>query len=643
MWTQAKIVKLFLALAILLFVLSPVQPIQFVRAGADRQENDTRELSGGDEDRWEAFFAREMANYDVYGAIMIMVKDGQVVSEESYGYADAASQTPIDPRTTILRAGSVAKTITALAVLQLAEAGQLDLDADVNKYLTAFKVPETFSEPVTARQLINMTGGFDTRWVGIRATSPDRLMPLGDYLARYLPARVLPPGTIRRYNDHELALAGYLVEAISGKSYEAYVRQAIFEPLEMYDSTFLLPDSQLSRAARGYPVGADPEQPYPFSYYYLQDAPGSGFNTTGQDLSHLMLAHLQHGRYLREDGSLAQILRPETMDAMHRTAFAYHPRLAGQANSFDEKFFNGHRYLQKYGGAPGMNNAWLILPDQDLSLYLFYNSEGFGLRNLWQEEALARYLMVPGDLSVRYQPASDLEAPTARYDGLYRKISDETSETSLVKIQALVDPDLTVQVKTGANGSLQIWGRTYSAIEPDLFLGSGPNDLIYFSGEAEGPAEYLFQERTAYQRVRGLENPAVQTGLAGFGIVVFILTILVMAVRLWQRKARGYLLAGLIAGVNLVFLGGLGMLLWPVATGGDLWQFSFPPSAALRLVLFLPLATLPLTAGLLVATIAGWRRSGQPRFQRWFNPMVLAGTAAWLIFLNTWNLLGWRF
>lgn len=79
------------------------------------------------------------------------------------------------------------------------------------------------------------------------------------------------------------------------------------------------------------------------------------------------------------------------------------------------------------------------------------------------------------------------------------------------------------------------------------------------------------------------------------------------------------------------------------ATGGDIWQFSFAPSWELRLVLALPLVTLPLSAGLLFETIASWRKGTLSIGQRVFNTLVLSGATAWLLFLDTWNLLGWRF
>ncbi|HEX6306167.1 MAG TPA: serine hydrolase domain-containing protein, partial [Anaerolineales bacterium] len=388
---------------------------------------------------WDGFFRQEMEDFGVRGAVMVMVKDGEMLFSKGYGYADAAKRVPFDPEDTILRAGSIAKTVTATAVMQLAEQGKLDLDADVNDYLTRFKVPDTFAEPVTARQLINMTGGFDTRSIGIRAASAEEVQPLGEYLAERMPPRVLPPGRYRRYNDHEIALAGYLVEVVSGMPYAQYVRERIFEPLEMADSSIWLPEEQLGRAARGYPVGED--EAYPLNYYYLNDAPGAGFNSTADDMAHYMIAHLQNGAYTRSDGIPARILEAATAGAMHRTAFSYHPEMAGQANAFDEQFHNGHRYLRKSGGAPGMHNNMLLLLDQGLGFYLFYNSEGTGLRNSWQGEVLEMYFSTPGPNAALLQPAGKAGGPVSRYAGIYQEISDGTSETTIVQVQALVDPD----------------------------------------------------------------------------------------------------------------------------------------------------------------------------------------------------------
>ena len=246
--------------------------------------------------------------------------------------------------------------------------------------------------PVTARHLINMTGGFDTRWVGIRATSLGEIIPLEEYLAERMPHRVQPPGRYRRYNDHEVALAGYLVQVVSGMPYEDYVKEHIFEPLEMADSSVYLPDELLSRAARGYPVGGGAGDAYPLHYYYLNTAPGASFNTTASDMAHYLIAQVQLGRYQRSDGSTARILEDATAQELHANGFSHHRMLLGQANSFDEMSFNGQRYLRKFGGAPGMQNSLVLLPGKEMGFYLFTNTDGTGLRNEWTQRVIETYL-----------------------------------------------------------------------------------------------------------------------------------------------------------------------------------------------------------------------------------------------------------
>ncbi|HZD58245.1 MAG TPA: serine hydrolase [Anaerolineales bacterium] len=592
---------------------------------------------------WDTFFSREMGALGVYGAVMVIIKDGEFLFAKGYGYADAASGTPMDPSRTILRAGSIVKTVTATAVTQLAEQGKLDLDADINNYLDLFKVPGTFPEPVTARHLINMTGGFDTRSVGIRVSSAEEVKPLGQYLAERMPPRVLPPGRYRRYNDHEVALAGYLVEVVSGMSYEQYVRQHIFEPLEMTSSSILLPGDQISRLARGYPVGRGPESAYPLSYYYLNDAPGAGFNTTATDVGHYMIAHLQNGLYTRRDGTDVRILADETARHMHQTAFAYHPSQPGQANTFDEKFYDGQRYLRKQGGAPGMQNDMLLLLDQGTGFYLFSNSEGTALRNDWEAQVLKMYLSTFEPPLEQLEPLPNAGERGSDYAGIYQQISDNTSETTIVQVQALVDPDLWASVGANADGSLDIWGRRYVEVEPGVFQDPAAGGLLSFEIGDQGKANFLFDERTAYRRQALMETPSLQLGLLGFAILVFLSGLILLGFGLFRENVSARLLPGVVSALNLIFLVGLAALLMPVATGGDLWQFSFEPSIQLRLVLGIPVITALLAAGLLVETVAAWRQGRYDLTARLHNSLVLIAVVAFLYFLNTWNLLGWRF
>ncbi|MGD8750968.1 MAG: serine hydrolase [Anaerolineales bacterium] len=638
--------KMLPALLAAFLGISSTFSLPFRSAAAPESTPPTTGLTDPDEIEsfWDTFFAEGMETFGVHGAVMVMVKDGEIRFAKGYGNADADKQTPIDPEATILRTGSIAKTVTATAIFQLAERGALDLDADVNQYLTRFQVPDTFPEPVTARHLINMVGGFDTRAVGIRAPSAAELRPLGEYLAERMPPRVLPPGRYRRYNDHEIALAGYLVEVVSGMPYEAYIRQHIFDPLGMGSSSILLPDEQLPMAARGYPVGGGPQDAYPLNYYYLNDAPGAGFNTTALDMGHYLLAHLQNGATTPGDGTVVRILAEETAREMHATAYTYHPRLAGQANSFDGQFYNGHRYLRKLGGAPGMQNNLLLLFDQDMGFYLFYNSEGTALRNRWTDEVLKMYLSQPATFSVGSKTIADKDIELASsYTGTYQQVSDSTSETTIVQVRALFNPDLWVQVEAYPDGSLEIWGRRYEQIEPGLFRSADSGRLVAFERGADGEAGFLFDQRTPFQRTSWIESPKVQLGLLVFSVLVFLFGAIAGLVALLRGGGSSYTLPTLVSGLNLTFLVALILVLMPVITGGDIWQFSFEPSMMLRIVLVLPLIGIILAAGLLVQTATAWWTQDASLALRLQSSLVLLAVGTFVYFLHTWNLLGWRF
>ncbi len=632
----------------LLFVAGgeAMEPMDAPASGSSSNPNNPAGASTPLDAGWDAFFDQAMTDFGVHGAVMVIVQDGQLRFARGYGYADAARQVPVDPQTTILRAGSIAKTLTATALLQLAEQGSLDLDADVNQYLTRYQVPSTFPEPVTARQLINMTAGFDTRFVGIRAASREQVLPLADYLAQRMPPRVLPPGRYRRYNDHELALAGLLVEDISGLSFEGYVQRSIFQPLEMDSSSVLLPDDQLDRAARGYPVGGGAQDAYPLNYYYLNMAPGAGFNTTAIDMAHYLLAHLDDGQYTRSGGSVVRILSEQTSRQMKQTAFAYHPSLPGQANSFDEMYANGRRYLRKQGGAPGMQNNLMLFPEDRLGFYLFYNSDGSGLSHRWAQTVLDKVALSAGPLPAR-QPSNvsaALEAHAVstpeKLAGYYREVSDQTSKTTLVQVQALVNPDLWLRVQANADGSLQVGSQRHIQVEPGLYRSAGGGYLLFELDEA-GQARYLFLSRTPYERVAWFELPSVQLGVLAFAVLALLAGI-VLAVAALLRGKNGWLLPGLAAVLPLASLLGLAWLMLPVATGGDRWQFTFEPSFTLRLVLALPLLASLGSGALLAQSLLAWR-AGESAPDPLLRGLLWAGTAALLFFLNTWNLLGWRF
>src|SRR6476619_4198217 len=113
-----------------------------------------RPLTAEDVNAWlDGFMSYSLAKDDIAGAVVVVVKDGQILTQTGYGYSDVAKQKPVDPAKTLFRPGSVSKLFTWTAVMQLVEQGKLNLDTDVNNYID-FKIPATFPQPITLRHVM---------------------------------------------------------------------------------------------------------------------------------------------------------------------------------------------------------------------------------------------------------------------------------------------------------------------------------------------------------------------------------------------------------------------------------------------------------------------------------------------------------
>ena len=627
-----KNVRWFITLSVLVALL--LVPVRSATASVPQAR--TQSASAITSETVEAFvngFASyALDSYGVPGFGFVMVKDGEVLFTRGYGYADVGKQVPFDPDQTIVRGGSIIKTITALAVMQLVEQGKLDLDADVNQYLTHFQVPDAFDAPVTTRQLLHYTAGLDTRFIGIRVETPDEILPLGEYLARHLTARVRPPGEIRSYNDFEIALAGLLVEEVSGIPYDQYVQEYVFKPLGMENTTIYLPQKDEGRAALGYRSDG---QPYPLNYYYLNDAAGAGFNTTVSDLARYMIMHLENGKY----GNV-QLLGKAYAEELHTTRFQHDSHLPGIAYTFDEMYWGGLRVLAKSGGAPGFQNRMLLIPDLGMGIYFVQNRDySAELVSELEQEFQQRFF--PGSNNQPLQKEIPVTDPhdLDPYAGYYIEMIDY-SERSLEKVRSLMDQ---TQVVVDEQGRLELYGGALQHVGDNLFQWSNTGNYVAFREDDKGNITHMFYHRTALLRVPWFETYPVQMGLLGFSLVAFILSLLGWIVAAFKRQAQPYAISGLVSLLYLGFLSGMGLLLAPVFAGVDPpWAFSFAPPTALLVLLALPLVGVVLTLVLASHVIRLWRDNQSGWFVRIHNMLVLVASLGFLFFLHTWNLLGYH-
>ncbi len=356
-------------------------------------------LRGEDVTAWlDGYMPYALHSGDIAGAVVTVVRDGQVIAARGYGYADIAKRRPVDPARTLFRPGSVSKLITWTAVMQQVEAGRIDLDADVNRYLD-FRIPAYRGKPITMRQIMTHTAGFEEANKKLITYDPADLEPIGAYLKRHVPARVYAPGTTPAYSNWATTLAAYIVERVSGMAFDDYVEQRIFRPLDMRTASFRqpLPAPLRSLASEGYPLASAAAKPFEI----VVPAPAGALSASGLDMAKFMIAHLENGR---------GILRPETAALMHASPVgkvdprALIPPLNRMELGFFDTDINGRKVIAHLGDTNQMHTSLHLFLAERTGLYVSFNSAG--------RDGAAH--VIRGQL---FQDFADRYFPTTTHDG----------------------------------------------------------------------------------------------------------------------------------------------------------------------------------------------------------------------------------
>jgi CubicO group peptidase (beta-lactamase class C family) len=324
----------------------------------------------------DKLFAEQMPKYNIPGAVFTLVKDGKIIFSKGYGYADLEKKKNVNPDRTLLRAYSISKSFTATAVMQLVERGQLKLDEDVNIYLKRFKIKDSFAEPVTLADLLTHNAGYtDPELRKQLAQGEFRELDLGKYLEKNLPSRSRPPGTFE-YSNFGAALAGFIVEEVSGEAFHSYVEKHIFKPLGMNHSTFLLPSQlpqkRLADFAYSYTVENGVNRKMPFEIADFSTSPAANLLTTGTDLAKYMIAHLQNGRYEN-----IRILSEALAKQMHEPWLFSNSRPDFGYGFFWRAEDDGQRVLFHAGGyGYGNVNIMQLVPEYNAAFFLSFTHGG---------------------------------------------------------------------------------------------------------------------------------------------------------------------------------------------------------------------------------------------------------------------------
>ena len=359
--------KSFFALLAILILISLV-PVGSAVISAPAQDFPLQQV---DKDKIDAYIQSRMQIANIPGLALGVVHDDQIVYLKGYGIADPDGRA-VTPQTPFIL-GSTSKSFTALAVMQLVEAGKIDLDAPVTKYLPWFRTSDpAASAQITVRNLLNQNSGLPTYAGRLGFADNDQSNMALENGIRDLSGVQLsqPAGQAYEYANDNYNILGLIVQTVSGISYEDYIHSAIFAPLQMHHSAAALSDPAVSDIATGYRDWFF--WPLPFDAPYPRRMTPAGFLiSSAEDMTHYLTAQLNEGAYGNN-----QLLSPQGIATLHAP---------GSKISASSSYGMGWAIE----GQPGSTRIWhngdvlnfhsnlLLLPDQHIGIVVLVNVGGF--------------------------------------------------------------------------------------------------------------------------------------------------------------------------------------------------------------------------------------------------------------------------
>ena len=494
-------------------------------------------LTAADVDAWlDGYLPYALKTGDIAGAVVVVVKDGQVLTERGYGFSDVEKRLPVDPALTLFRPGSVSKLLTWTAVMQQVELGKIDLDADINQYLD-FKVPGLGGKPITMRNLMQHTAGFEEQAKGIITEEPSTLPPYDALLKVWVPTRIFAPGSTPAYSNYGASLAGYIVQRVSGESFDDYIDKHILEPLEMKHSSFRqpLPANLAALMSKGYPQAS--VEPRPFEI--VGPAPAGALSASGEDMAHFMIAHLQDGEYHG-----VRILKAETARQMHDSPLTMLPPLNRMELGFFETNINGREVIGHLGDTDYFHTSLHLFLKENVGFYVSFNSPGKdgaagGLRSaLFQDFADRYFPAVPPKAGVDAKTAAE---HAALMSGVWA-VSRGSQSNFLAGIGFISQTKVEVGKKgelvlpfPGLNGKPRHWIET----APFVWYDEDGHDRAAAKVVDGKPVRFSFDMLSpfmVFERVPWYASSTWLMPLFGIGVAALLLTVLVWPVAALVRR-----------------------------------------------------------------------------------------------------------
>ncbi|MGC9371186.1 MAG: serine hydrolase domain-containing protein [Paracoccaceae bacterium] len=577
-----------------------------------------------------------MTTEQVPGAVAAIVSGDEVILR-GYGLADIEAGTAARPDDTRFEIGSITKLFTWVAVMMLVEEGRLDLRADVSQYLQDIAVPGT--EPLTTSQLMSHRGGFEESYAIFDAAIA--ALPRAEALTAAAPEQVFPRAEVTSYSNWGVALAGRVVEVVSGETWEAFVQSRILDPLGMQDTT-------VGEALRR------PDQPPLSQSYRVQGgiahpafridigafAPAGSIASTAADMSRFL-------RFLMGDGALEgeRLLQPETMARMRTRLFDDRPQAADLAHGLQSRPRFGTMVYGHGGGVNEFLSNLVFIPEIGAGVFISQNGgTGAGLPFLVPNQILAALADEAGLREPVPQDVPDAQARAAEAAGRYltnRRTFSGSAQffgaLSVLSVTATPDGALLLPTATLPAPS------RFEPIGPDLWQ-NAQGDRISLIRNEDGQIVRLADGTGAHthERLSGLADPIWLWFSLGGAVLLSVTTLLGL---LWRHGLGGGSLSGSIA-AGMSFAGAvsvLGLVAAGLAAGfaaarlGSEYLFD-QPQPTLEVFLLAADIVAVVAAAVLLSLILVWRSPGWSLWRRLHHSLFAVVFAVFSGLMLSWGL-----
>jgi CubicO group peptidase (beta-lactamase class C family) len=405
-------------------------------------------MSEMDQSLLDAAVAKVLNRWPAVGLAVGVVRRGRPALFSVHGSASIERRVPVTPDT-VFRVGSITKTFTAVALMQLWEQGLVDLDRPANDYLRSYQlVPADSSwRPATLRDLLTHTAGVPewlhptrmvrSRWFGETVPLEKQPPPLSEFYRGEL-RLAAEPGSVWAYTDHGFATVGQVVEDVTGTPLHQYLTEHVLDPLGMADSDLLRAERLQGRLATGYTLTRSGPKPLT-DRHGVTPAAGALYSTP-RDMARYVAALVAGGA-----GERGEVVKPETLALMFAPHYQPDPRIAGMGLAFWRGQLDGHPVVEHQGVVPGFNSQIIMAPDDGVGVLAITNgSRAAGSWLLGQLQQVLGTLIEAGELRI---PTDAPQRPDgwAELCGWYRPRAQRTD----VMAWSLMGGGVEVRVRRG--------------------------------------------------------------------------------------------------------------------------------------------------------------------------------------------------